>query len=105
MSRKMDKLRLPEDLGRAVRQQRRSRKLKAIDIARHAGRSRDVLHRLEQGRDVSVASLMDILRAMDLCIRLEPAGMPMILPPHNRTRPMRSVPAARRLGPAVVDDV
>jgi len=29
----------------------------------------------------------------------------MILPPHNRTRPMRYVPVARRLGPSVVDDV
>jgi HTH-type transcriptional regulator / antitoxin HipB len=78
MSSMMDKLRLPQDLGRAIREHRRSRKLKAVEVARHAGRSRDVLHRLEQGGDVSVASLMDLLRAMDLCIRLEPAGLPTL---------------------------
>ena len=73
-----DKIRLPLDLGQAVRNQRKSAKLKATDIARRSGRARNVLYRLEQGEDITVASLFDILRAMDLTIRLEKLGMPSI---------------------------
>ena len=73
-----DVLRIPSDLGRAVRQERQASKMKATDIARRAGRARDVLYRLEQGDDVTVSSLMDILRAMGLTIRLERVGMPTL---------------------------
>jgi len=73
-----DILRLPADLGAAIRQVRKDAGLKATDIARDAGRSRDVLHRLEKGDDVTVASLMDILRAMGLVLRLEKAGLPTL---------------------------
>jgi HTH-type transcriptional regulator/antitoxin HipB len=78
MSFSMDKLRLPSDLGQAIRAARKAQRLKAVDVAARAGRSRDVLHRLERGDDVTVASLMDLLRAMDLCLRLERAGLPTL---------------------------
>jgi len=35
-----------------------------------------VLYRLERGDDITLTSLFDILRAMDLTIRLERLGMP-----------------------------
>ncbi|MES9822492.1 MAG: helix-turn-helix transcriptional regulator [Candidatus Thiodiazotropha sp.] len=73
-----DKLRTPLDLGQALKSIRHERKLKAIDIAEHSGRSRDVLNRLEKGRDVTVHSLFDILRAMGLCVRIESVGMPTL---------------------------
>jgi HTH-type transcriptional regulator/antitoxin HipB len=73
-----DKIRLPKDLGHAIRQARKANGLKAIDIAKNAGRSRDVLNRLERGEDVTVGSLMDILRAMGLALRLEKAGLPTL---------------------------
>ncbi|KQP14735.1 helix-turn-helix domain-containing protein [Pseudorhodoferax sp. Leaf267] len=73
-----DIIRLPSDLGAAVRQTRKAAGLKATDVARSAGRSRDVLHRLERGDDVTVASLMDILRAMGVVLRLESAGLPTL---------------------------
>ena len=73
-----DVLRIPSDLGRAVKQERLASKMKATDIALRAGRARDVLYRLEQGDDVTVSSLMDILRAMGLTIRLERLGMPTL---------------------------
>lgn len=76
MWRMQDKIRLPEDLGRAIKLARRQGKLRSQDIATHAGKSRNVLNRLERGEDVTVGSLMAILRAMGLCIRLEKAGMP-----------------------------
>lgn len=74
----MDKIRLPTDLGHTVRTERKQRRLRATDIARHSGRSRDVLNRLERGEDVTVSSLLDILRAMGLCLRIEPAGLPTL---------------------------
>jgi len=73
-----DKIRTSHDLGMALKQLRVARKLKAIDIAAHSGRSRDVLHRLEKGQDVTVHSLFDILRAMGLCLRIENAGLPTL---------------------------
>lgn len=73
-----DVIRLPSDLGRVVMLERKARKMKATDIALRAGRARDVLYRLEQGEDVTVSSLMAILGAMGLTIRLERAGMPTL---------------------------
>ncbi len=37
---------------------------------------RNVLYRLERGEDITLTSLFDILRAMDLTVRLERLGMP-----------------------------
>ena len=73
-----DNILTPIDLGVALKILRRERKLKAIDIAEHSGRSRDVLNRLEKGQDVTVHSLFDILRAMGLCLRIENVGMPTL---------------------------
>lgn len=73
-----DKIRTPLGLGVALKTLRRERKLKAVTIAGHSGRSRDVLNRLEKGQDVTVHSLFDILRAMGLCVRIENAGMPTL---------------------------
>ena len=73
-----DVIRLPRDLGLAIMAERKGGKMKATDIALRAGRARDVLYRLEQGEDVTVSSLMAILSAMDLTIRLERAGMPTL---------------------------
>lgn len=74
----MDKLRIPSDLGDALKQYRKAHKLKTTLISEKAGRSRDIINRLERGEDVTVKSMFDILRAMGLCIRLESAGMPSL---------------------------
>ena len=74
----MDKIRLPIDLGKAIAQYREDNKLSAVAISSKAGRSRTVLHKLERGEDVTVASLFDILRAMGLCLGLQKAGMPTL---------------------------
>ncbi|MDB5876989.1 MAG: hypothetical protein JWQ41_403 [Variovorax sp.] len=78
MWRMKDKIRLPVELGEAIRAERKSAQLKATDIAIRSGRARNVLYRLERGEDITVGSLMDILRAMDLTIRLERLGMPTL---------------------------
>ena len=74
----MNKIKLPIDLGKAIAQHRADGKLSAVAVARTAGRSRTVLHHLERGDDVTVASLFDILRAMGLCISLQKVGMPTL---------------------------
>ena len=74
----MDKLKLQSDLGNAIAQYRADNQMSAVAIARKAGRSRTVLHNLERGGDVTVASLFEILRAMGLCLSLQKAGMPTL---------------------------
>jgi DNA-binding phage protein len=78
MSRIMDKILTPLDLGAAVKEARRSRRLTAVSVAERSARSRDILHRLEQGGDVSVRALLDILSAMDMAIQLVPRGVPSL---------------------------
>jgi HTH-type transcriptional regulator/antitoxin HipB len=78
MSSMKDIIRLPQDLGHAVKSARRELGIKTTDIARHSGRSRDVLNRLERGEDVTVSSLMAILAAMGLVLRIERAGLPTL---------------------------
>jgi HTH-type transcriptional regulator/antitoxin HipB len=78
MWRMQDKIRLPIELGQAIQRARKEGRLKATDIAARSGRARNVLYRLERGEDITVASLLDILRAMDLTIRLERLGMPTL---------------------------
>jgi transcriptional regulator with XRE-family HTH domain len=78
MSSMKDIIRLPQDLGKAIRNARKELGLKTIDVAKHSGRSRDVLHRLEHGDDVTVSSLMAILAAMGLVLRIERAGLPTL---------------------------
>ncbi|MBK9442082.1 MAG: transcriptional regulator [Comamonadaceae bacterium] len=78
MSSMNDIIRLPKDLGNAVKRARKDIGIKAIAIARHSGRSRDILNRLERGEDITVSSLMDILAAMGLALRLERAGLPTL---------------------------
>ncbi len=78
MSSMKDIIRLPKDLGVAVKAARKAQGIKALDISRHSGRSRDVLNRLERGEDITVSSLLDILSAMGLVLRLERAGLPTL---------------------------
>ena len=78
MSINMDKLKIPIDLGKAIAKYRADNKLSAVAISRTAGRSRTVLHNLERGQDVTVASLFEILRAMGLCLSLQKSGMPTL---------------------------
>lgn len=71
-----DKLKTIQDIGRAVKQLRTKHEIKSVEMAERSGRSRDILHRLENGRDVSVSSLLDILRAAGYAIEIVPAGLP-----------------------------
>ncbi len=66
------------DLGDAVRGVRREQGLKAIHVAVQSGRSRDLLHRLETGGDVTTGALLDVLSSMGYTLRLERQGLPTL---------------------------
>ena len=72
----MDKIRLIADVGLQVRAIRQETKIRTTLIAEKSGRSRDVLNRLEKGRDVSLTSLLAILAAMNKTIEIVPLGLP-----------------------------
>ena len=66
------------DLGEVVRRARREQGLKATRVAAQSGRSRDLLHRLETGGDITTGALLDVLRSMGYTLRLEPLGLPTL---------------------------
>lgn len=66
------------DLGHAVRSARQAAGLPASHVAQQAGRSRDLLHRLETGKDITTGALFDILRSMGYTLRLEKTGLPTL---------------------------
>jgi transcriptional regulator with XRE-family HTH domain len=72
----MDKIRIIADVGLQVKAIRQATKIRTTLIAEKSGRSRDVLNRLEKGRDVSLKSLLVILAAMDKTIEIVPLGRP-----------------------------
>lgn len=71
-----DTIRLPAELGELLRQRREALGLSKKAVAERAGRVREVVYRLESGEEASVSSLFDVLRALNLAMRLEPAGLP-----------------------------
>ncbi len=87
MSFMQDIIRNPNDLGSAVEAARKASHLTAVELAERAGRARSLLYRLERGEDVTVASLLDLLRAMGLTIRLEPLALPSLAEVRRRFAP------------------
>jgi transcriptional regulator with XRE-family HTH domain len=71
-----DVIRLPDELGAQLRQQREALGLSKSQLAEKAGKVREVIYRLEAGDDTTVSSLLAVLGALGLALRLERAGMP-----------------------------
>ncbi|MDB5861792.1 MAG: putative transcriptional regulator, family [Ramlibacter sp.] len=71
-----DTIRLPDELGRLLRGQREAAGLSKKGLAERAGKVREVVYRLEAGEDVAVSSLLAVLAALGLALRIEKAGMP-----------------------------
>jgi HTH-type transcriptional regulator / antitoxin HipB len=78
MSSMKDTIRLPADLGAVIQQARKRAGLNVTDMAKQAGRVRDVIYRLEAGEDVSLSSLFAVLSVLQLQLRLESTGMPSL---------------------------
>lgn len=71
-----DIIRFQDELGRLLRERRVSLGLGKKQLAARAGKVREVIYRLEAGEDVTVSSLMAVLAALGMGLRIERAGMP-----------------------------
>jgi transcriptional regulator with XRE-family HTH domain len=71
-----DIIRLSDELGAQLRQQRETLGLSKSQLADKAGKVREVIYRLEAGEDTTVSSLLAVLGALGLALRLEKAGLP-----------------------------
>ncbi len=76
MSAMTDIIRLPDELGPLLCARRLELGLTKKELAQHAGKVREVIYRLERGEDVTLSSLMAVLGALGLVMRLEKAGLP-----------------------------
>ena len=71
-----DTIRFPDELGRTLKARRQALGLTIKDLAHRAGKVREVIYRIEAGEDVTLSSLMAVLGALGLEMRLEQARMP-----------------------------
>jgi len=71
-----DKICLPDELGHRLREQREALGLSKSALAQKSGKVREVVYRLEAGEDTTVSSLMAVLGALGLAMRLESVGLP-----------------------------
>jgi len=71
-----DVIRLPDELGTQLHAQREALGLSKTALAAKAGKVREVIYRLEAGEDTTVSSLMAVLGALGLALRLERVGLP-----------------------------
>ena len=69
-------IRLPDELGAQLREQRMLQKLSKTELASRAGKVREVISRLEDGDDSTVSSLMAVMSVLGLAMRLERVGLP-----------------------------
>lgn len=73
-----DTIRLPDELGRLLKERREALRLNKKQLAERAGKVREVVYRLEAGEDVTVSSLLAILAALGLGLRIERVGLPTL---------------------------
>ncbi len=71
-----DNIRLPDELGQQLRSRRKALGLSKSALAKRAGKVREVVYRLESGEDTTVSSMLAVMGALGLVMRLEQAGLP-----------------------------
>lgn len=71
-----DIARLPDELGRQLRERREALGMSKSELAEKAGKVREVIYRLEAGEDTTVSSLMAVLGALGLGMSLKRVGLP-----------------------------
>ena len=71
-----DNIRLPDELGHQLRARREALGLSKSALAEKAGKVREVIYRLEAGEDSTVSSLLAVMGALGLVMRVERAGLP-----------------------------
>lgn len=71
-----DNIRLPDELGQQLRARREALGLSKSALAEKSGKVREVIYRLEAGEDSTVSSLLAVMGALGLVMRMERAGLP-----------------------------
>ena len=71
-----DNVRLPDELAQQLRARREALGLSKSALAEKAGKVREVIYRLEAGEDSTVSSLLAVMGALGLVMRMERAGLP-----------------------------
>lgn len=71
-----DNIRLPDELGQQLQTHRKALGLSKSALAEKAGKGREVIYRLEAGEDSTVSSLLAVMGALGLVMRMERAGLP-----------------------------
>ena len=69
-----DKILLLHDAGTAVRRLRKAKGIRASHLAQLTGKSRDTLHRLERGDDVSLSTLLAVLAGLGCALEIIESG-------------------------------
>jgi HTH-type transcriptional regulator/antitoxin HipB len=69
-------IRLQDELGQELKRRREAARLSKSELAQRAGKVREVIYRLEAGEDVTVSSLLAVLAALGLALRIDEAGLP-----------------------------
>ena len=69
-------IRLPDELGEQLRLHRKSLGMSKSELAKRAGKVREVIYRLEAGEDTTVSSLLAVLGALGLSMQLVRDGLP-----------------------------
>lgn len=72
----IDRIRLPDALGRQLRGHREALGMGKAELAERAGKVREVIYRLEAGKNSAVSSLLAVLGALGLGLRLERSRLP-----------------------------
>lgn len=73
-----DFLRTLQDAGDAVRRLRKAKGMTATHLCEVTGLSRDTLHRLERGGDVSLDTFQRVLQGLGFAMELRAAGRPTL---------------------------
>jgi HTH-type transcriptional regulator/antitoxin HipB len=71
-----DNIRLPDEPGHQLRTRREALGLSKSALADKSGKVREVIYRLEAGEDATVSSLLAVMGALGLVMRMERAGLP-----------------------------
>jgi len=69
-------IRLPDELGQQLQARRKALGLSKSALADKAGKVREVIYRLEAGEESTVSSLLAVMGALGLAMRVEPVGLP-----------------------------
>lgn len=69
-------IRLPDELGQQVQARRKALRMSKLKLAQKAGKARKVIDKLEAGEETTVSSLLAVLGALGLALRVERVGLP-----------------------------